>query len=277
MPGCVRHPDRKTGIRCIRCDRPSCPECLREASVGYQCVDCVRAGSREVPRWRTVAGAAPGTRAVVVLGLIAVNVAVYALTAIQAGSLINNDAAPLFRSWALQTPQVAAGEWWRLGTAGFLHFGPIHLLFNMLALYVIGRDLELILGRGRFLSVYLAGLLGGSAAVFVFGSSGVQVAGASGAVFGLMGGLAVVLRRLRHSLRPAVTLIVVNILISVSIPGISLLGHLGGLVVGTAATAVLVYAPRRRQTFWQAVGIGALIAAVVLVMALHAITLGTAA
>ena len=90
--------------------------------------------------------------------------------------------------------QVRDGEWWRLLTAGFLHIGPIHLLFNMLALWVLGRDMEAVLGHGRFLAVYLISLLGGSAAVMLFYAPSSEVAGASGAVFGLMGGLAVVLR-----------------------------------------------------------------------------------
>jgi membrane associated rhomboid family serine protease len=140
---------------------------------------------------------------------------------------------------------VGAGEWWRPLTAGFLHIGPIHLLFNMLALYVLGRDLETVLGRGRFVAVYLVALLGGSAAVMIFSLPGQQVAGASGAVFGLMGGLVVVLRRLRFPLGQVIGLIVVNIVISVVIPGISIVGHLGGLVVGAVATAAIVYAPGR--------------------------------
>jgi Uncharacterized membrane protein (homolog of Drosophila rhomboid) len=255
---CVRHPDRATGLSCTRCGRPSCPECLREASVGYQCVDCVNQGRREVRRGTTVAGAEPGGRPVVVPMLIALNAAIFVWTAVQAGSITQNDAAPLFDEWALAPGLVQRGEWWRVLTSGFLHIGPIHLLFNMMALWVLGRDMESVLGRGRFLAVYLIALLGGAAAVMLFYAPDQGVAGASGAVFGLMGGLAVVLRRLNVPMGQVVGLIVVNVVISVVIPGISLIGHLGGLVVGAAATAALVYAPLRNRTAVQAGALGAL-------------------
>jgi membrane associated rhomboid family serine protease len=165
---------------------------------------------------------------------------------------------------------VLAGQWWRLFTSGFLHFGPIHLLFNMIALWVIGKDVELVLGRSRFLAVYVVGLLGGSAASFVFGSANSLVAGASGAVFGLMGGLAVLLRRMDLSLRPAVTLIVINLVISFVVPNISILGHVGGLVAGAAATAALVYAPVRNRNQWQAAFLATCAFALLLAIALHA-------
>jgi len=165
-----------------------------------------------------------------------VNVAIYAVTAAQAAGA-EVASAPLFQAWSLYPPAIAGGQWWRLITAGFLHFGPLHIGFNMLALWVIGKDFERVLGRARFLAVYLVGLLGGSASAFVFGVPGAQVAGASGAVFGLMGGLAVLLRRLRLPPGPAVSMIVINLVISFVVPGISVLGHLGGLVVGALATA----------------------------------------
>jgi membrane associated rhomboid family serine protease len=266
---CVRHPDRSTGLTCTRCERPACPECLREASVGYQCVDCVGRPVRPGRRGTTVAGAAPGGRPVVVPTLIGLNTAIFLLTVVQAGSVNGNAAAPLFDEWALVPTLVQTGEWWRVLTGGFLHIGPIHLLFNMLALWVLGRDMEIVLGRGRFLAVYLISLLGGSAAVMVFSAPNQAVAGASGAVFGLMGGLAVVLRRLRAPAGQVVGLIAVNLVISVVIPGISLIGHLGGLVVGAAVTAALVYAPVRNRTAVQA---AALTGLTVLLLLLIAVT-----
>jgi membrane associated rhomboid family serine protease len=263
---CVRHPDRATGLSCTRCGRPSCPECLREASVGYQCVDCVAEGRPEVRRASTVAGATPGGRPVVVPTLIALNVAVFAWTVVEAGDVMGNARAGLFREWALVPGLVHAGEWWRVVTSGFLHIGPIHLLVNMLALWVLGRDLETVLGRGRFLAVYLVSLLGGAAAVMLFYAPNQAVAGASAAVFGLMGGLAVVLRRLRIPMGQVVGVILMNVVISLVIPGISLIGHLGGLVVGAAATAALVYAPARNRTVVQAVALAGLTLLLVLVM-----------
>ncbi|MGH3925648.1 MAG: rhomboid family intramembrane serine protease, partial [Pseudonocardiaceae bacterium] len=244
---CARHPDRETGLRCVRCDRPACSSCLREASVGYQCVDCVAEGARTMRRGTTVAGAELTGRAVVVPLLVAINVVVFAVTVAQAGSVVGNAAAGLFQQWGLLPTAVAGGELWRLFTSGFLHIGPFHLAFNMFALWVIGRDLEQVLGWVRFLAVYFVSLLGGSLAVFLFENEITMTAGASGAVFGLMGGLAVVLLRIRASLGQVLTLIALNVFISFVVPQISILGHLGGLLFGAAVTAGMVFAPRERR------------------------------
>lgn len=269
---CVRHPDRPTGLRCVRCDRPACPDCLREASVGYQCVDCVEAGRPAARGRTTIAGARLAGKPVVVPVLVAINAAIFLLTVVQARSLNGNDASDLFRMWALNPGRVADGEWWRVVTAGFLHFGPMHLLFNMLALWVIGRDIEMILGRTRFVAVYLVSLLGGSAAALLYYGNDARVAGASGAVFGLMGGLAVVLRRMQVPATQVLVIIAVNIAISVALPGISLVGHIGGLVVGAIATAVMVYAPARNRVAVQTVAMAALTALVVGGIVLGALT-----
>jgi membrane associated rhomboid family serine protease len=236
--------------------------------VGHQCVDCVGRGVRRGRRATTVAGAEPGGRPLVVPTLIGINTVIFIWTVVQAGSINGNAAASLFGEWALVPVLVQDGEWWRVLTSGFLHIGPIHLLFNMIALWVLGRDLEIVLGRGRFLAVYLIALLGGSAAVMLFSAPNQAVAGASGAVFGLMGGLAVVLRRLRVPAGQVVGLIVVNLVISVLIPGISLLGHLGGLVVGAVATAALVYSPARNRTVVQAAALGGLTIVLLLLIAI---------
>jgi membrane associated rhomboid family serine protease len=263
---CVRHPDRPTGLSCTRCGRPACTECLREASVGYQCVDCVAEGYRTSRRGTTVAGAAAGGRPLVVPTLIAVNVLVYALTAVQAGNPMYNSMSRLFRELSLVPALVHDGEWWRVLTSGFLHIGPIHLVLNMLALWMLGRDLETVLGRGRFLTLYLVSMLGGAAAVMLFSPADQAVAGASGAVFGLMGALVVVLRRLRAPLGQVFGIIGINVIFSFTIAGISWEGHLGGLVVGAAATAALVYAPARNRTAVQVAAMAALTVVLVLLM-----------
>jgi membrane associated rhomboid family serine protease len=253
MPGCVRHPDRPTGLRCTRCDRPACPECLREASVGYQCVDCVNEARRTVRRPTTIAGGSTAQRRLVVTPiLVLLNLAVFGITAYQARSIGHNEGSELFVDWYLVPPLVASGEWWRLFTSGFLHYGPVHIALNMFALYFLGRDLELILGRLRYSLLYAISLFGGGVSVFLFGDVNSAVAGASGAVFGLMGGTAVVVFRLRLNPGPALGIIGINIFMSVSLPGISLLGHLGGLVVGAIATAAMVYAPAKSRVAWQA-------------------------
>ncbi|MBF6129265.1 rhomboid family intramembrane serine protease [Nocardia brasiliensis] len=273
-PTCVRHPNRPTGLACTRCGRPSCPECLRPASVGQHCVDCLRQDQRDVAPVRTVAGApAPrGSLPFVTYALIAVNVAIFAVTAAQAQSLLENRASDLFLRWVLYPPAVADGQWWRVLGSGFLHYGPIHLLLNMFALYVIGRDAELVLGRLRYLSVYLVSLLGGAAAVMVFAQDS-ATAGASGAVYGLFGAITVILIRLRQNPNQMLILIAINVFISFSLPGISLWGHLGGLAAGTLATLGILFLPgwlrakspqAARLIGWSAVAVVALISLAVI-------------
>lgn len=272
---CVRHPDRATGLSCVRCGRPSCPECLREASVGFQCVDCVGRSDQGVRRATTVAGAeqvATRRRPLVVWALVALNVAVYAWTVVQAGSISDNYRSALFEAWQLAPKQVADGDWWRILTSGFLHIGPLHIASNMFALWVLGRDMETVLGRGRFLALYMISLIGGSAAVVVFNAPGQPVAGASGAVFGLMGGLLVVLLRLKRPVGQVVGLIAINVVISQVVPGISLTAHIGGLVVGVLVAAALVYTPARNRTPLQ---VGALSGITVVLLAVIAVVATT--
>ncbi|MEU4442591.1 rhomboid family intramembrane serine protease [Actinosynnema sp. NPDC050801] len=266
LPVCTRHPDRATGLRCVRCDRPACPECLREASVGYQCVDCVNEGRAAVRRPRTFVGAELTQRMVVTPVLIALNVLMFVITAAQAGSVAGNQRSALFEAFVMYTPSVAwDGEWWRLVTSGFLHFGLLHLALNMIALYVLGRDLEPVFGRLRFAAVYGVSLLGGGLAVYVFGGINTIVAGASGAVYGLMGAMLVAVLRLKLNPGPALGVIGLNVVLSFTLPGVSLLGHIGGLVVGALLTAGLVYAPSAKRNNWQAAAVvGAVVVLVVL-------------
>lgn len=265
---CVRHPERPTGLTCTRCGRPACPECLREASVGHQCVDCVQQAARSTPRARTAVGARLGGRSVVVPTLIAVNVAIFVLTVAQAGAINGNDAAPLFTSWSLRPSLVADGQWWRLLTSGFLHFGLLHLLANMYALWALGQAAESALGRWRFLAVYMIALLGGSAAVMLTAGNAIG-GGASAAVFGVMGGLIVLFRRARVPAGQLIAMLLLNLAIGLFILGpISLIAHIGGLVVGAAATAALIYAPARNRLAVQSAALGGL---TVLVLALSAV------
>ena len=245
VTACVRHPDRPTGLSCNRCGRPACPDCLREAAVGYQCVDCVREGQRDVRPVRTVAGARAGRPVpYATYVLIAANVLVFAITAVQSRSLLSNERnSALFLDWVLWPLGIANGEYVRIVGSGFLHFGIIHIAVNMLALYVIGRDAETVLGWARYAAVYAVSLLGGAAAVLVFQDVRSVTAGASGAIFGLFGAMAVILIRLRQSPVPVLAMIALNVVISVSIPGISFWGHFGGLVAGAIATAGLLFLP----------------------------------
>lgn len=244
----MRHPDRLTGLRCVRCERPACPECLREAAVGYQCVDCVNEGTRTQRRPVTVAGAELNAKPLVMPILLVLNVALFVLNAVQAQSVKNNDASFSFELGMLWSPVVAGGEWWRLVTSGFLHFGFVHLAVNMVSLYIIGRDMELLFGRVRFLALYLVSLLGGSVAVFLFSAPGTTTVGASGAIFGLMGALAVAVFRLKMPVAPALSIIALNLVFTFTIANISIFAHIGGLVTGVLVGVGLLYPPAAVRT-----------------------------
>lgn len=278
---CARHPDRATGLLCARCERPACPDCLREAAVGFQCVDCVTEGARTTRQARTVEGAthaSTGRRLLVVPVLIVVNLALFALTAYLGGGVTDRDVfqSDVTQEGALVPYFVALGEWWRLVTSGFLHLGVTHIGLNMASLYILGRDLEPVLGRARFLAVYLLSLLGGSASVYLFEEVVSPTAGASGAIYGLMGSLLVVLLRRRLNATPVLAIIAINVFLSFSLPNISILGHLGGIAVGAAVTAALVYAPRGPQRArWQAGSVVAFaVALVVLTVVRTAVLVG---
>jgi len=234
-----------------------------------QCVDCVAAGARDVRRARPVR-----TGPVVVPALIAVNAAVFAWTALDAGSVAANTDGAVFAAGSLVPLQVAGGEWWRLVTSGFLHIGPVHLLVNMLALWFIGRDVELALGRLRFSVLYGASLLGGSAAVMLFSPPVTATAGASGAVYGLMGALLVLLRRMRLPMTSALVIIGLNVVLTLSL-GFSFAAHIGGLVTGLAVAAGMAYGPARSRPvvgLWIA---GAIAVALLLAVVVRDLSFGT--
>jgi membrane associated rhomboid family serine protease len=185
----------------------------------------------------------------VTLSLIAVNVAMFVVTAVAAAtegfSPLDNNFSTVFARLDQFPVAVAAGEWWRPLTAAFLHIGPVHLALNMLAVLVFGSELERQLGRWRFLVLYLLSALGGAASIQLFGDPLRPVAGASTAIYGLLGALGVLMIVRRQDLRGLLTLLAINVVISF-LPGISLLGHLGGLAVG-ALTAGIMVATRRSR------------------------------
>jgi len=178
---------------------------------------------------------------IVVWVIIAINVAVFALNAFQAGSIADNDQSQSYVDLVLYPPFVNQGEWWRLFTSGFLHIGPVHLLVNMISLWFVGRFLEPMYGRLRFTALYLVSMLGGSAAVYILSAAG--AAGASGAIFGLAGALLVTILKLRMPAGQFIAVIGLNLFLSFSLSGISWAGHIGGLVVG-ALVAVGFLFPR---------------------------------
>ena len=247
-PTCYRHPDRATYVRCTRCNRPICPECMRDAAVGHQCEECVRAGAKTVRQPRTVFGGRDKkTTPVVTYALIAINVAMFVLDTV----------SPTMQSeLVLRSPTVADGDLYRLLTSAFMHYGIAHLLFNMYALYVVGPPLESWLGRLRFTGLYLLSALGGSVLVYLLAPLNAATAGASGAVFGLFGAAFVVGKRLNLNVQWIVGLIVLNLAFTFVIPllggaNISWQGHIGGLVTGALVAAAYAYAPRERRTLIQ--------------------------
>ncbi|MFD0822379.1 rhomboid family intramembrane serine protease, partial [Micromonospora zhanjiangensis] len=275
-PVCYRHPSRETYVRCSRCGRPICPDCMRDAAVGHQCPECVAEGRRTQRPARTVfGGGAAGRHGYVTKALIAVNVLVMALSiwsdrggnSVAGGGLggLMGGSTPvtsLGAVFGVVSPTgvaygIPAGEFYRLLTAMFLHYGALHLLLNMWALWVLGRSLEAVLGPARFLALYLVAGVGGNVAAYVF-SPDHATAGASTAIFGLFAALFVIMRRLGRDTSAVIPILVINLIFTFTVPNISIAGHLGGLVTGAAMALLLAYAPQGRRTLVQVAG-GALI------------------
>ncbi|GAB3656147.1 rhomboid family intramembrane serine protease [Actinocorallia lasiicapitis] len=272
VPTCYRHPGRETHLRCARCDRHICPDCMVEAAVGFQCPECVRAGNRTVRSAQGPYGGAIATRPYVTYALIAINVVIYLWQL--------SDVFPDRQSmeYGLYPDAVAAGEWWRMGTSMFIHAGLPHLAVNMLSLYWIGGPLELLLGRYRFLVLYVLSGLGGSVLVYLTDSAAV---GASGAILGVFGAYFAVALRQRLSLQPLIFMLAINVMINVfsgaSGGNLSWQGHLGGFVTGAVLGFAFVYAPRDRRTVVQAgasVGVAVVLAALTLAQTAHLTSLG---
>lgn len=207
------------------------------ASVGSQCLECLK-GSLPPPTERLRRWNATHLRLMTML-LIAANVAVFLYGMSQPGRRLGQ--AKVAFDLGLYGPLVAAGEWYRLVTSGFVHANVVHLVSNMLVIWIAGAQLEPLLGRTRFTLLYFASLLAGSAGALLVSPDTLTI-GASGAAFGLLGALAVGMRHRgfgvwRSGIGP---LIAINLVITVAVPGISLGGHVGGLVGGLAAGWVLM-------------------------------------
>ncbi|GAA3956943.1 rhomboid family intramembrane serine protease [Amorphoplanes auranticolor] len=154
---------------------------------------------------------------------------------------------------------IVHGEWYRLFTAMFLHYGVLHLLMNMYALWFLGREVERVLGPVRFVGLYLLAGFGGNVAAYLFSAPNSMTAGASTAVFGMMSAIFVLLKRLNLSVQPILPIIVINVVFTLVISNISVAGHFGGLVVGAVVAAILAYAPQQRRTLVQGVGCAAVL------------------
>ncbi|WP_329595350.1 rhomboid family intramembrane serine protease [Streptomyces sp. NBC_01362] len=275
---CYRHPGREANIRCTRCERPICPECMIDASVGFQCPDCVRQGSGTghgpaAGRPRTVAGGSitvdPRLVTKILLGI---NVVVY-LAVLARGTALVDDlmllgSAPTY--YGGPPEGVAEGQWYRLVTSMFLHQEMWHIAFNMLGLWWLGGPLEAALGRARYLTLYLVSGLAGSALTYWLSAPQQGSLGASGAIFGLLGATAVLMRRLNYDMRPVFALLAVNLVITFN-PwgGIAWQAHVGGLVAGTLIAIGMVHAPRERRALVQYGTSALVLAAVILVVVIR--------
>ncbi len=235
LEACYRHPQRETGVSCVRCERPICPDCMITAPVGFQCPSCARSG----PRTYTAADLRRSPRVTQVL--VGVNAAVFVATLAGGADLGGGQAGTLLRDGALFAPAVEAGEWWRIVTSGFLHFGAFHLGFNLLALWILGSMIEPAVGATRFAAVYAVSLLAGSFGAILL-APGAFTAGASGGVFGLMGCAVVGMRRRGINVMESGlgVWLLLNLFITFAVPGISIGGHLGGLL-GGALAGLLVF------------------------------------
>jgi membrane associated rhomboid family serine protease len=286
---CYRHPDRETYISCSECGRPICTECMTPAPVGQRCPE--HSGKPQgVGRVTTGIRRATGRgeTGIVTRILIAINVLIYLAELLQ-GAGVNAASGSIYVNGVLvasareiggqilpaglgvgQSIGVAHGDWWRLITAAFLHYGPIHLGFNMFFLYWIGTPVEQHLGRARFLLVYMVSGLAGSAGALVLNPGAVTV-GASGAIFGILGAALVLERQRSYVLGgSAMGLIIINLALGFTLSNISIGGHIGGLLGGAACMLALSQFGRGHGAYGRvgAIGIAGVIAVAALSVAI---------
>ena len=239
---CYRHPDRETGRSCTRCGKSACGDCLVQVSIGSQCLDCIKAARPDVKTRAKFWNARQPT--LVTYTLIAINVAVYLWTVnadrkFDFGRIPHGD-----YTLALAKTFIQDGQYYRLISSGFLHYGIFHIGMNMLLLFQLGQLLEPAIGRVRFALLYFASLLAGSLGALILQPNGLT-GGASGAVFGLMAAAAIGLhRRGVNVFKTGIgTILILNLVITFTIPGISVGGHLGGAIAG-AICGFVILAPR---------------------------------
>ncbi|KKD04382.1 rhomboid family intramembrane serine protease [Streptomyces sp. WM6386] len=283
---CYRHPQVESHVRCTRCERYICPDCMREAAVGHQCVECVKEGARSVRQARTVVGGRVSAVPLVTYVLIGLNVLAYLgevirpeivdrFSMLTAGLVGPDGGHYVYQSSYpsdFHAEGVVAGQWERLLTSGFLHleptegtFGLMHIVMNMWSLWQLGRVVEPMLGRARYLALYLLSTVGGSVAVLLLADAGEGAVGASGAIFGLGAAYYVLARRVGADMG-AVNRLMVFLLVWLvaSAAFTSWEGHLGGLLTGGAVTLAYTYAPRGpRRGLIQTVACVALVALLV--------------
>jgi membrane associated rhomboid family serine protease len=239
---CYRHPDRETGVSCSNCGRPICPDCMTSTPVGMRCPECARQRTRVTTGTRSFGRSTAAPASYVLIG---VNLLAF-LAEIAGGTGGFDASGSVVNDFALRGNAVADGEWYRIVTGGFLHAGPVHLLFNMFALYVLGSLLEPAIGTPRFVALYFASLLAGALGALALSDAGDNTVGASGAIFGLFGAAFVIARgRGLDAVAGEIgLLLLINLALTFGIPGISIGGHLGGLAGGVLCALAILAAER---------------------------------
>jgi membrane associated rhomboid family serine protease len=264
---------------------------MRDAAVGFHCPDCLKEGARTTRQARTPYGGLRTSRpGIVSMTLIALNAAVWVLImasggnssrlvdylvlrpkgACQAGrQAFDVSHAQCSAGGGTWLPGLSDGAWWQPLTTMFAHVEVLHIGFNMIALWVLGPQLEMVLGRVRYLGLYLLSGLVGSASVYLFTPEYTPSLGASGAIFGLMAALLVLAHKVRADISQLMVWIGINAALTFFASGISWQAHVGGFVGGLVLAGVLAYSPRENRTTWQVAGFAGVAVLVVLAFVLR--------
>ncbi len=259
MDTCYRHPGRDTNVACSRCGRPICPDCMTPSPVGMRCPEC--AGETTRVKRPSFGAAAMQSQAPATFTLIGLNVLIFVgqlaagggATSFDGGGWLSENGAlcgnAIGAGGPCTPPLVATdgGEWWRIISGGFLHGGFLHLGLNMFVLYILGTLIEPAIGTTRMLAIYFVSLIAGSLGALLLTDSFQNTVGASGAIYGLFAATLLIARDrgLSHIVTQLGFWLVLNLVLTFSVPGISIGGHLGGLAGGALAGAIVLMVERR--------------------------------
>jgi membrane associated rhomboid family serine protease len=247
-PPCVNHSDRAASVVCAHCDKPICTDCMQQAPVGWQCPDCISAGAKKTRVIRPFAGSDPNRTGIVgstnptpvVIGLVVVCVVIFVISGFGKASVIAR--------FGMSPDDVhLSHQYYRLFTSIFLHLDFLHIAFNMITLLIVGPAVEVMLGKSRFLALFLLAGIGGNVLSYLIAPANGLSAGASGAIFGVLGAYVVLALIRRKPMGPVVALIVINLVIGFT-GNIEWQAHVGGLVTGAALALAFHYASTFRQT-----------------------------
>lgn len=275
---CYRHPDRQSFVLCQRCGRTICAECQTQAPVGVICPECMREQRASAPRMKprsvsrvtSIMRADSGKPAVTYV-IIAVTLLTFVLQYIPGLAVTDR----LLFAGVYAMPQLGHFEPWRMLTVALVHSTGfiLHVGLNMYTLWIFGRMMEPMIGRWRFLTLYLVTTFGSSVGVMLLDNPLQPVVGASGAIFGLMGAVLIIVRRLGGNMTGLLVLVGVNLVIGF-IPGTNIAwqAHVGGLVTGALLGLVFVSTRKRSQQTLQKLGVaGVIVLCVILAVVATAI------